>query len=251
MYEDGRVVHHNDFISWKEGEYPNIEFVRALKDSLESNDGSIFRYAAHENTVLNKIKEDIALLKPTDADELLAFINEITQEKIDKSQIRYGWRNMIDMAELVRSFYYSPYAGGSNSIKQILPAIINDCPDVGTRFSDENLYGRLKHYSSRNFDNHTWITEETKRDPYKTLPSLTEFDGIQDIEVFDDLGEVADGSAAMTAYNKLQWSFISENERVVLKDALLRYCELDTLAMVMIMQGFIALDSRIYYQINN
>ena len=251
MYEDGRVVHHNDFISWKEGEYPNIEFVRALKDSLESNDGSIFRYAAHENTVLNKIKEDIALFKPTDADELLAFINEITQEKIDKSQIRYGWRNMIDMAELVRSFYYSPYAGGSNSIKQILPAIINDCPDVGTRFSDENLYGRLKHYSSRNFDNHTWITEETKRDPYKTLPSLTEFDGIQDIELFDDLGEVADGSAAMTAYNKLQWSFISENERVVLKDALLRYCELDTLAMVMIMQGFIALDSRIYYQINN
>ena len=69
--------------------------------------------------------------------------------------------------------------------------------------------------------------------------------------MFDDLGEVADGSAAMTAYNKLQWSFISENERVVLKDALLRYCELDTLAMVMIMHGFIALDSRIYYQINN
>jgi hypothetical protein len=251
MYEDGRVVHHNDFISWKEGEYPNVEFVRALKASLESNKGSIFRYAAHENSVLNKIKDDIAFLQPADSDELLAFVNDITQEKMDKSQIRYGRRNMIDMAELVRSYYYSPHAGGSNSIKQILPAIINDCPDVGTRFSDENLYGRLKHYSSRNFDNHTWITEETKRDPYKTLPSLTEFDGIQDIELFDDLGEVADGSAAMTAYNKLQWSFISENERVVLKDALLRYCELDTLAMVMIMQGFIALDSRIYYQINN
>jgi hypothetical protein len=65
--------------------------------------------------------------------------------------------------------------------------------------------------------------------------------------LFDDLGEVSDGTAAMTAYNKLQWSFIGEAERLALRDALLQYCELDTLAMVMVMQGLMALDNRAGY----
>jgi hypothetical protein len=51
----------------------------------------------------------------------------------------------------------------------------------------------------------------------------------------------------MTAYNKLQWSFIGEAERLALRDALLQYCELDTLAMVMLMQGLMALDNRAGY----
>ena len=249
MHADGRVVHHNDFISWESGEYPNLEFVRALKASLESNEGTIFRYAAHENTVLNKIKRDIAVLKPVDQAELLEFIDSITEENIDvKSKLkRRGPRNMVDMADLVRKVYYSPHAGGSNSIKRILPAIIHDCPVVASRYSQPDLYGKGMEYNSRNFENHTWIQDDKNRDPYKTLLPLTSFDGITDVDLFDDLGEVSDGTAAMTAYNKLQWSFIGEAERLALRDALLQYCELDTLAMVMLMQGMMALDNRAGY----
>ena len=244
MHADGRVEHHNDFISYEAGEYPNLAFVRALKASLESNGGTIFRYATHENTVLNKIKRDIAVLQPDDQDELLDFIDEITEEEIDKKVKRRGARNMVDMADLVRKVYYSPHAGGSNSIKRILPAIIDDCPSVAERFAQPDLYGKGKAYSSRNFDSHVWIHDEKNRDPYKTLLPLTSFEGISDEELFDDLGEVADGTAAMTAYNKLQWSFIGEAERLALRDALLQYCELDTLAMVMLMQGLMALENR-------
>jgi hypothetical protein len=244
MHADGRVEHHNDFISYVAGEYPNLAFVRALKASLESNSGTIFRYATHENTVLNKIKRDIAVLQPDDQDELLDFIDEITEEEIDKKVKRRGARNMVDMADLVRKVYYSPHAGGSNSIKRILPAIIHDCPMVAERFAQPDLYGKGKAYSSRNFDSHVWIQDDKKRDPYKTLLPLTSFEGISDEELFDDLGEVADGTAAMTAYNKLQWSFIGEAERLALRDALLQYCELDTLAMVMLMQGLMALKNR-------
>jgi hypothetical protein len=244
MHADGRVEHHNDFISYEAGEYPNLAFVRALKASLESNGGTIFRYATHENTVLNKIKRDIAVLQPDDQDELLDFIDEITEEEIDKKTKRRGARNMVDMADLVRKVYYSPHAGGSNSIKRILPAIIDDCPSVAERFALPDLYGKGKVYSSRNFDSHVWIQDDKKRDPYKTLLPLTSFEGISDEELFDDLGEVADGTAAMTAYNKLQWSFIGEAERLALRDALLQYCELDTLAMVMLMQGLMALENR-------
>ena len=171
----------------------------------------------------------------------MAFIDSITEEEIDKKSKRIGDRNMVDMADLVRKVYYSPHAGGSNSIKRILPAIIHDCPSVAEQFSQEGKYGRGLEFSSRNFDDHVWIRDDKNRDPYKTLLPLTTFDGIADYELFDDLGEVADGSAAMTAYNKLQWSFIGDAERLALRNALLQYCELDTLGMVMVIKGLIRL----------
>ena len=47
-----------------------------------------------------------------------------------------------------------------------------------------------------------------------------------------------DGGAAMTAYAKLQYEEMSDYEREEIRSALLRYCELDTLAMVMIYEGW-------------
>ena len=42
----------------------------------------------------------------------------------------------------------------------------------------------------------------------------------------------------MTAYARLQFSDVSETEREATRKALLRYCELDTLAMVMIWEAW-------------
>lgn len=50
--------------------------------------------------------------------------------------------------------------------------------------------------------------------------------------------ELADGGAAMMAYAKMQFSEMSEKEREFYRNALLKYCELDTLAMVMIYEGW-------------
>ena len=50
--------------------------------------------------------------------------------------------------------------------------------------------------------------------------------------------EIREGGAAMTAYCKLQFEDMSEVERDEIKKALLRYCELDTLAMVMIYEAW-------------
>jgi hypothetical protein len=41
-----------------------------------------------------------------------------------------------------------------------------------------------------------------------------------------------------TAYARLQFEDVDEVERRMIREALLRYCELDTLAMVMIVQGW-------------
>jgi hypothetical protein len=61
-------------------------------------------------------------------------------------------------------------------------------------------------------------------------------------EVLDDeegnLSIIAAGGGALTAYARLQFEDLDIQARERIKAALLRYCELDTLAMVMVLQGW-------------
>ena len=49
---------------------------------------------------------------------------------------------------------------------------------------------------------------------------------------------IAEGGAAAMAYARLQFEDLNTKERSNIKGALLRYCELDTLAMVMILRAW-------------
>jgi hypothetical protein len=49
---------------------------------------------------------------------------------------------------------------------------------------------------------------------------------------------IADGGMALTAYAKLQYQDMTDKERAEITSGLLKYCELDTLAMVMIYEHF-------------
>lgn len=77
------------------------------------------------------------------------------------------------------------------------------------------------------------------KNPYKMLPRL--FDDWTDEQLIENVGDIdsiADGGAALMAYAKLQYQDMTELERSEIKSALLKYCELDTLAMVMIYEHF-------------
>ena len=87
------------------------------------------------------------------------------------------------------------------------------------------------------------IKEGVAVNPYKLLPPL--FDGFSNDQLEDaiehakdEVRQIADGGAALFAYAKLQDTTISSAERTETRAALLRYCELDTLAMVMIYECF-------------
>jgi hypothetical protein len=54
----------------------------------------------------------------------------------------------------------------------------------------------------------------------------------------NDVLAITEGGAAATAYARLQFEDVDEVERRMIREALLRYCELDTLAMVMIVQAW-------------
>ena len=71
-------------------------------------------------------------------------------------------------------------------------------------------------------------------DPYKILPNKYTELGLDLDELSFEKGDIQEGGSAMTAYAKMQFSDMETREREALKSALLQYCEMDTLAMLMI-----------------
>ena len=67
----------------------------------------------------------------------------------------------------------------------------------------------------------------------------------KDYEILSESDEIRDGGAALTAYARLQYENMSDFEKQEIKQALLKYCELDTLAMVMIYEGWLDLTEQL------
>jgi len=77
------------------------------------------------------------------------------------------------------------------------------------------------------------------KNPYKMLPALfANWTEEQIANTLSEIDDIANGGAALTAYGKLQYTDMEQAEIDELTSALLKYCELDTLAMVMIFEHF-------------
>jgi len=242
VYKNGKIEHAGQFLHTTRGENPNIQFVRSLKKELENDSGTIFRYHHHENTFLLHIYfqlERYTEEEVKDKKELQQFIRDITSlsdEKAEEHGIEpwEGPRNMVDMHEMVLKYHYSPFTRGSNSIKAVLPAVIHGSRYIREKYS-QPVYGKNHEILSLNFDEHIWIQEAYDFDPYQTLPPVFEgYDDNQLDSLVEDLDEIHHGGAAMIAYSKLQFSDVPEDQREQIRQALFKYCELDTMAMVMI-----------------
>lgn len=239
VYENGDIEHKGQYLNTEPGVFPNYDFVRKLKAALDKDKGTIFRYAAHENTFLNIIYRQLEEDKNhiSDKEELCEFIRSITKSVNGSFEGWEGPRNMVDMCELVKRYYYDPATKGSNSIKAVLPAILNSSAFLQDKYS-KPVYG-TKDIPSLNYSNWTWIKYEnnTVTDPYKLLPKMFEDISDKDFILLNN-DQLRDGGAAMTAYAMLQFAEMSDYERNEIKKALLKYCELDTFAMVMIYEGW-------------
>ncbi|OGS72637.1 MAG: hypothetical protein A3F91_06895 [Flavobacteria bacterium RIFCSPLOWO2_12_FULL_35_11] len=238
-HENGKIEHANEYINNKAGVFPNFEFLRALKETLEKDNGTIFRYSNHENTILNAIYAQLPDSEEDDREELIKFIHSISHSKSDSAVKWKGNRDMVDLWDVEKRFYYNPLTKGSNSIKAILPASLSS-----SKFLQEKYSKPLNqiNVSSKNFsENHVWLEIENDivKSPYKMLPSLFDDWSEEQIEnTLSEIEDIANGGAALTAYGKLQYTDMEQSEIDELTSALLKYCELDTLAMVMIYEHF-------------
>jgi len=236
VYKDGKIEHKGQWINTEQGKFPNFDFVRNLKAELELDQGTIFRYAPHENTILNAIYKQLLASSETDREALSTWIKTITKSTSASAEQWIGERNMVDMLELVKKYYYAPETNGSNSIKAVLPAVLNQSDYLKAKYS-KPIYGDK--IRSLNFQGKVWIALDEGGNvinPYKHLEPI--FKGV-DTELLDSMlssldAEVSDGGAAMTAYAQMQFTQMEDVERKFITNSLLKYCELDTLAMVLI-----------------
>lgn len=240
--KDGTIEHKGQYINDKKGVFPSYEFVRALKSELDKDEGTIFRYAVHENTYLNIIYRQLKTSDEADKEELMKWIQSITKPAGKTEDEWESPRNMIDMCEVVKDYHYEPYTNGSNSIKKVLPAVLNSSEYLQKKYS-KPIYGAENGIKSLNFKNWIWIEYDENnyvKDPYSLLTPV--FDKETDAILNDEVRlekifkeeTIRGGGEAMMAYAKMQFSEMSDEERVRLKNSLLKYCELDTFAMVLI-----------------
>lgn len=226
--ENGIVKHENQYINLEPSVNPNFDFVRALKKALSANDGTIFMWSKHERTVLRLIAKELAYSEENDIDELITFIASLCE---------HGEREIIDMWDLYKRYMYLPKTNGSNSIKAVFPAVLDLFKDLERVLSNKNSYGKNKLFSSLNFEKVSWIQKDENgkiKDPYKLLPKVFKKYDRNELDLIFDSDEINNGGAAMVAYSVCQFTQISMGERERIKNALLRYCELDTFAMVII-----------------
>jgi hypothetical protein len=78
---DGRVRHAGQFLDPNVGISPNIDFLRALRSALSTDDGSVFRWHTHENTVLRQLRDQLLAEHEAIADreDLINFIDSLAR----------------------------------------------------------------------------------------------------------------------------------------------------------------------------
>lgn len=254
MEKDGTVTHASEFIDLTPGIDPSIAFLRALKNSLNRpgvEQGTVFMWSHYENTVLNELRSDLleqrlAGIAPADAEELIAFADSLTVRKQGKNVIHRGARAMVDLCLYADHLFFHPDTQGRSSIKVVLPAVLKASTWLRQRYSTP-IYGAPTGMSSRNFPFRGqkgmtwWVAEgDGAKNPYKLLPPIFEDipqEELDALELNED-EELREGGAATTAYARMQFSDVNETVREATEKALLRYCELDTLAMVMIFEAW-------------
>ncbi len=235
METDGNVRHAHEFLLAKPGIFPNYEFARTLKAALERDTGTVFMWSHHENTILERIATQLNddVDPPTDKNELVEFIGSLTKD---------GARAMVDLRVLAQKAYFHPDTKGSNSIKKVLPAVLNTSDYLRAKYS-QPTYGAKNGIRSLNYKDQTWWVPAANggvADPYDLLKIYAQDllgDEAGDAITSEEFG-IAEGGAAASAYARLQFESLNETSRQLIEKALLRYCELDSLAMVMIVEAW-------------
>lgn len=241
MHEDGQVEHRSQFLDATPGTSPNVPFLRALREALRHDEGTVFRWAAHENTVLNQLRRQLLddPHPPVDRDQLVEFIESLTIRRNGNKVEWQGRRPMVDLCKAAEKFFFHPATRGSSSLKKVLPALMRSSAFLRETYS-RPVYGSPAMPSLNLSGPVCWWQEKDGQvlDPYKLLPPVFADLSREDQDALDAglAPELQEGGAAMAAYALLQSGDVAHPDAI--KAALLRYCELDTLAMVMAVQAW-------------
>lgn len=203
LQHSGAEPVHQEWINCEQS-YPNVEFARTLREAV-GDKGAILTWSNHERTTLRTIASKIEAYFPAEAD-LARWLRCVT-----------AGNRIVDMCALAKEGYFHPEMKGSLSIKYVLPAIWK------SNSRQREMPWFRKYAATRN---------GVVLNPYETLPPLP-------IGSKEEL--VNEGTGAMRAYQSMLYGKESANSmtRENWKRLLLQYCELDTMAMVVVFEHWL------------
>jgi len=202
-----------------ENENPNLGFLESLRKLL-GEQGTIYHWADYEVVVTQELANEIR----SDASkaDLVSWVdrNWGMNSKIKKNNVKS--ERCLDLVVISRGHFYDPAMKGSHSIKNVLPVIWKN-PAI------QKLFPKYVQ------DQHGQPVES----PYDALPALTlqdSKDNALDLSKLDELDVVKNGPGAMLAYEHVRYGLAASDQAVrkSIRRQLMRYCELDTAAMVMV-----------------
>jgi hypothetical protein len=184
--------------------------------------------------VLNDLKQELESAQEPDRDALIECIERLTGRAP-------GAGRLFDLGMMVRHYAVFADTSGSSSIKKVLRSVLAQSEHLKKRYG-RPIYGTPEMPSHNFGPEWTWLRMEGGHvaDPYTLLdPLYTDPVWHSALEESDDksAGAIHDGGGAMVAYAELQRDDLPETERRRYEQQLRRYCELDTLAMVMVYEA--------------
>ncbi|MGI9110372.1 MAG: DUF2779 domain-containing protein [Opitutales bacterium] len=207
-------------VEWLDTEHenPNLGFLESLRKLL-GEQGTIYHWADYEVTITQELAQE---LRGDEAQaELVSWVDRNWGKPGNKHTAVKSER-CLDLLEISRGHFYDPAMKGSHSIKKVLPVVWKN-PAIQKLFPKYAV------------DQHG----QPVKSPYDALPALTlqdAKDGAADLSRLDDLDVVKNGTGAMRAYEHVRYGLAAADQaaRRSIRRQLMRYCELDTAAIVMI-----------------
>jgi hypothetical protein len=164
--------------------------------------GTVFMWAAHENTILAAILRQMADRQYRNP-ALAKWLKTMVRSGNDPGRL-------VDLNQLTVRHYFHPLMKGRTSIKKVSDALWQTSPNLRSAFPQ-------------------YIKEQDGKilSPYDALPPL---------QIGDRAVAVAEGTGAIRAYEAMVYGVERDDPKTKenWKRLLLQYCRLDTLSMVVI-----------------
>ncbi len=194
---------HTEWLNDRDG-WPCLEFVESLRRGV-GDEGTVLMWSHHEGTTLKAIRAQLDRYG-VGAPDLRAWMDRLVGSD-------GGPRRLQDMNDLCHTSFFHPGMAGRTSIKVVLDTLWRADPVIREHFE---LWMGDQHFRVAGTDG-----------PYESLPPVI----IGDVQL-----QVSEGTGAMKAYHAIRYGEERRHPEQVAgyRDLLLRYCKLDTLAMVLI-----------------
>jgi len=210
IHENGKIEHKTEKIIAKPNVNPNFIILDELVKALNNDAGTILHWSHHERTTLNEMLQAAEKENIKNFDYINLFCKTLGVHKESKGRL-------FDFSAFFNNYVYVP-GSASSSMKKLLPALLKNSTFLKEKYQ-KPIYG-TDIMPSHNFKNKVWYIEKNNsvKNPY---------------ELLDEDENVSDGGEAMIAFDQLQKEDLDNHEREKLEKQLKKYCELDTLGMVM------------------